>query len=915
MLTGDLSTAAPPTSSASAHPLAAGRAWASVVPIAVLATLLAGAFFAIDPTAVIEPPWLVLLGNSVFISGVGLVVAVTASRNFRATGRAQVLLLGAAVLLFGLTASGAALVRTRPGGANLNVTVYNVGALLAAGLHFGAAFCLLAGVSPEVAPARRGRWVAVTYACVTMGAVVITVAAVRHGFPRFFVQGTGPTAVRQFVLGGAWLLFVVSLVVFLGTYVRTRDAFLLLYGCGLACTAISLSAFLIQHAVGSAVGWVGRCSQYVGGIYFLAALATAARAAHQRGTSLDAVLTSSLSGTDEKFRALAENAPDIIRRFDRDLRHVYVNAAGEELYGRPPRDVVGRTLLEAGLPGSNAAALAARIRRVFDAGERIEFEEYAARGDEAAFYHSECVPEYGPGGAVTNVLVVSRDLTAYQRAQEALRASEARFRSLFDTMTEGFAIHEIITDDRGEPVDYRFLEVNPAFERLTGLRRAELIGRTFRTVLPGEGERWIREYGRVALTGESVQFEQYATVLGRHYEVFAFRNAPRQFAVLFMDVTQRKQAEEVLAAAKAAADEANRQKDQFLAVLSHELRNPLAPIWNSVHVLEHAPPGSEAARRAQQVIRRQASHLSRLVDDLLDVTRIARNKIELRREDVDLREVVRRACDDFRTFLETRGVTFRAVLPASELWSHADAARITQVVGNLLHNAAKFTTPGDEVTVSLQAPGDRAELHVRDTGVGIEPALLQTIFDPFVQGERTLARTKGGLGLGLALVKGIVELHGGTVRASSGGPGLGAEFVVTLPVLARAGAAPAPAKVAPHGGRRVLVVDDNADAADSLAELVREYGHTVEVTYDGTTAVEHARANPPDVVLCDIGLPGMSGYDVARALRATHATGLRLFALSGYAQPDDVASALAAGFDGHLAKPCDPEVLERILAR
>jgi PAS domain S-box-containing protein len=378
--------------------------------------------------------------------------------------------------------------------------------------------------------------------------------------------------------------------------------------------------------------------------------------------------------------------------------------------------------------------------------------------------------------------------------------------------------------------------------------------------------------------------------------------------LVFHDVTEKRRAEEALR-------DASRRKDEFLGMLSHELRNPLAPIRNSVYILERAEPASEQASRARSVIKRQTEHLTRLVDDLLDVTRIARGRIELRRSRVDLGDVVLRAADDFRVMMEERGVAFRTVIPESEVWSEADATRITQVLGNLLHNAAKFTSAGNEVTLSLRAAGAEAEIRVRDTGAGIDPALLPHVFDAFVQGERTLARAEGGLGLGLALVRGITELHGGSVRAESGGIGKGADFAVCLPLVraALAGDPEPPREARASRARRVLVVDDNVDAAQSLAELVKMLGHAADVAYDGPSAVERARANPPDVLLCDVGLPGMSGYDVAKALRGG-ADGIQLFAVSGYAQPEDVKKALEAGFDGHVAKPCDPREIKRLLA-
>jgi signal transduction histidine kinase/CheY-like chemotaxis protein len=381
----------------------------------------------------------------------------------------------------------------------------------------------------------------------------------------------------------------------------------------------------------------------------------------------------------------------------------------------------------------------------------------------------------------------------------------------------------------------------------------------------------------------------------------------------------RTEAERALRDSEQHLREADRRKDEFLSMLSHELRNPLAPIRNSVHILRHAAPGGEQAVRAQDVIERQTEHLARLVDDLLDVTRIARGKIELRRSRVDLGEVVLQAADDHRAMMEERGLAFHVAASPGEAWADADSTRIAQVLGNLLHNAAKFTARAGEVALSLRTADGRAEISVRDTGAGIDSALLPRLFEPFVQGERTLARSNGGLGLGLALVKGITELHGGTVRVESSGPDQGSEFVVALPLATATAAAAAERDVArvgslrPPGPRHVLVVDDNRDAAQSLADVVELLGHSAEVAHDGPSAIARASASPPDVVLCDIGLPGMSGYEIARALRAS-GSAIRLFAVSGYAQPEDVQKAVEAGFDGHLAKPCDLAAIERLLA-
>jgi PAS domain S-box-containing protein len=422
---------------------------------------------------------------------------------------------------------------------------------------------------------------------------------------------------------------------------------------------------------------------------------------------------------------------------------------------------------------------------------------------------------------------------------------------------------------------------------------------------------------RVLASGEPHEVElRYRAIDGR-FRWFLSRLAPIgdgtgrvvRLVGAAMDITAHKEAQQALV-------EADRRKTEFLGMLSHELRNPLAPIRSSIYILEHAAPASEDARRARAVIARQSEHLTRLVDDLLDVTRIARGKIELRPTRVDLGDVLRRTAEDLRAVVEQRGIELALELPSANATVVGDATRLGQVIGNLLHNATKFTPPGGRVTLALTLAPDTAEIRVRDTGSGIDRALLDRVFEPFVQGEESLARTQGGLGLGLALVKGVTELHGGSVRAESAGPGAGAEFVVQLPLAGPSGPEPAVrgAPAPSQGGRRVLVVDDNADAAESLAQLVALFGHTVEVAYDGASAIAKAHSWHPGVVLCDIGLPGLSGYDVARALREEIGGAVQLVALTGYAQPDDVKRAADAGFDAHVAKPADPAALERLLA-
>jgi signal transduction histidine kinase/CheY-like chemotaxis protein len=384
-----------------------------------------------------------------------------------------------------------------------------------------------------------------------------------------------------------------------------------------------------------------------------------------------------------------------------------------------------------------------------------------------------------------------------------------------------------------------------------------------------------------------------------------------QAAIALANVGHVQKLEEMLVQLR----DADRRKDEFLSMLSHEIRNPLAPIRTSIHVLGRVDPQSATAEHARVVIQRQTDYLTRLIDDLLEVTRIARGKVSLSIEPIALVDVVRRAADAQRSMMAERRLNFAMELPEEAIWIQGDATRIAQLVGNLLDNAAKFTPAGGEVVLAIRALERSAELRVRDTGSGIDPELAQQVFEPFAQAEPSLARSHGGLGLGLALVHAIALMHDGAVRAESAGPGMGAEFVVTLPRLTspRPGLAAVGAADLRGVVRRVLVVDDNRDAAESLAELVALFGHIVEVAYDGPSAVELACASRPDVILCDVGLPGMSGYQVAKAVRARVQRTIRLVAVTGYAQPEDVSRAREAGFDGHIAKPADPAEIDRLL--
>ncbi len=367
-----------------------------------------------------------------------------------------------------------------------------------------------------------------------------------------------------------------------------------------------------------------------------------------------------------------------------------------------------------------------------------------------------------------------------------------------------------------------------------------------------------------------------------------------------------------------ALQEANRRKDEFLAMLAHELRNPLAPIRNAVEILRHRGGTDPISLSARDIIDRQATHLARLVDDLLDVTRIAQGKVPLEKNRCDLGTIVRETAEDYRgTFVED-GLTLNVRVLTEPLWVLGDRTRLSQIVGNLLHNALKFTDRGGEVRVEVTHNGtSHALVNIEDNGIGMDATTLKEVFEPFSQADHSLERRKGGLGLGLALVKGLTELHGGEVRAASDGPGLGSTITLRFPLDGRPPekSQAASSSVARNTQRRVLVVEDNPDAAESMTLLLGLLGHEVDVVRSGLDAVEVARRSLPDLVLCDIGLPGMDGYAVARALRQEpNLKDVYLVALTGYARQEDQDNASEAGFDAHLTKPANIETLQAILA-
>jgi PAS domain S-box-containing protein len=541
--------------------------------------------------------------------------------------------------------------------------------------------------------------------------------------------------------------------------------------------------------------------------------------------------------------------------------------------------------------------------------------------DEPTWFTFSYSPVRDDRGVIAGMYCACVEVTEQVLAEKYREEENERLRGLFEQAPGIMAVV------RGP--EHVFELTNHSYMQLIGHR--QIIGKSVLEALPElAGQGFLELLDRVYTSGEPFVGHALPVRLQREpdgpleerYVDFVYqpiKGADGAVSGIFVegsDVTARKQIEDELRAA-------NRQKDQFLAMLAHELRNPLAPIMTAAQLLKLGRLDANSIAGASDIIVRQASHMTDLVNDLLDVSRVTRGLVTLEKEDLDLNAVVAAAVEQVRPLIDARRHALTLALSGAPVHVTGDRTRLVQVISNILNNAAKYTSPGGRLELAVVAEDDKVLVRVRDNGVGIAPEMLPYIFDLFTQAERTPDRSQGGLGIGLALVKSLVALHGGTVHADSRGLGQGSEFSICLPRMATAarpdaaGSDAAPAGHAPAGDAlRVMVVDDNADAAQMLAALLEVQGHAVSVEYDGHGALARARDERPDVMLLDIGLPDMDGYELARRLRAQpESEGATLVALTGYGQQQDRNEASRAGFDHYLVKPADLNAVNDVLVQ
>jgi PAS domain S-box-containing protein len=779
----------------------------------------------------------------------------------------------------------------------------------------------------------------------------------------------------------------------------------------------------------------------------------AARTEEQRLTEVK------LRASETRFRLMADAIPQIVWIVDGNGRAVYFNKqwstyTGISLDGTTPEEVSNDFVH----PGDQDATMQAwEHARQSGHSFSVEHRIRSASGEYRWFLvRAELFRDPQPDGADL-WFGTSTDVHDRKLAEAALRKSEERYRSLFETIDQGFCLIEMIFDESGRPCDYRFCDVNPSFQQQTGL--VDAAGKTIRELAPQHESHWFEIYGRVATTGESIRFENEAKALERWFDVFASRideeEGPK-VALLFKDITEQKRMTETLRRSEQAAVEAasqadaernkldallqaapvgiavsdtegriqlvnaayrqlwgnvpgerkgwwadhsekhgqpvaprdwpvfrildgeeaprdivtiesfespsvrhtvlitgapvkdsqgsivgavvaqmdigdrvkaedalrqaDRRKDEFLAMLAHELRNPLAPIAAAADLLALGRADEARIRQTSGIIARQVRHMTGLVDDLLDVSRVTRGLVKLEKTRLDAKKVLADAVEQVRPLIEMRRHRLAVHTPPQAAFVAGDAKRLVQVITNLLNNAAKYTPEGGDIVLAMEVDGSHIRIAVSDNGIGMAPELQPRAFDLFTQAARSSDRAQGGLGIGLALVKSLVELHGGDISVHSDGIGKGSRFEVCLPHLVEQVPAldAGPHELALGSSEKhlkVMVVDDNIDAAHMLGMFLEALGHRVLIEHHPWKAIERARIETPDVFLLDIGLPEMDGKELVRRLRSDPDTAQALFiAVTGYSQEQDRDAALNAGFDHHFAKPVDSARLAGLLS-
>lgn len=689
----------------------------------------------------------------------------------------------------------------------------------------------------------------------------------------------------------------------------------------------SITPEQLRHAIGQALNH----NQLLQQIQQATAQLQAAEAALRSDRQASAL---ELKRSEQRSRRIIDSLFSFVGIVDLQGILIEVNQTALQAANLSAHDVLGKPFEQA-YWWSYEPEVQRRLRRGIDQALAREMVRYDAvirvQGGQLITIDFTLVPVLDERGQVEYLIPSGIDVTERRQVTAALAESEQRYRTLFNSIDEGFCIIELLLDEQSAPIDYRFIEVNPIFEQQTGLSNP--VGKTAKQLVPELEQHWIETYGQVALTGEAVRFEQGSIAMGRCFEVYGCRlgeAAARQVAIVFKDVTARKrdeaEREQLLAKAQSAQEEAetaSRIKDEFLAIVSHELRTPLNPILGWSQLLAQGKLKPPQVPKALDTIQRNAKLQSQLIDDLLDISRILRGKLNLDPQTINLAQVVQAALGTVQFSAEAKLIQMHLHLDPDLGPVRGDVSRLQQVAWNLLSNAIKFTPQGGAVYIKLQQVDNQASLSIQDTGQGISVAFLPHAFQRFRQADSATTRQFGGLGLGLAIVRSLVELHGGTVEVDSPGENQGATFTVKLPLMVQ-GSAEIQAIARPAGdradlsGHHILVVDGDRDTREVATFMLEDVGATVTAVASAQAALCALEASSFNVILSDIGMPDMDGYALMQCIRALPAEAggqIQAIALTAFASEIDFRRARAAGFNLHLAKPIEPQALVRAIAQ
>jgi PAS domain S-box-containing protein len=608
--------------------------------------------------------------------------------------------------------------------------------------------------------------------------------------------------------------------------------------------------------------------------------------------------------TEEALRRSAtvlSSLPAAVAQASADRRYLWVSDRYADWLGVPRGEVVGHSIDE--ILGAECVVSmsphveAALAGRAMERDAEIHHKTLGPR-----WVHVACVPTFSPSGKPDGWIEAITDVTERLRAEQRLRENQSTLQTFYDSSPFFMGLVELA----GDAILMRYC--NRAMLQVLGITLDQIADRPVELTTPEESRLWVERYRQAQREGAPVQFEyEHHRPSGNRWlrATVAYLGEgtggrPR-FSFVAEEITAQKQV-------VAALQEANRSKDEFLAMLGHELRNPLSPIVTALQILKLRGNGQYA--KALEVVDRQVQYLIRLVDDLLDVSRVTRGNIQIKKRLLRLQSVVAEGVEMVMPLIEQRRHRLDVRFPPADLRLNGDQSRLAQIIANLLTNAAKYTDPGGEIVIEGRPAGDDLVLTIKDTGIGISAALLPHVFDLFTQGGQAADRARGGLGLGLTIVRNLVELHGGTIRAESEGPGRGSVFTVRLPAATEEPAAverhSSPTQLPAKAPTHILLVDDNEDALEMLGDLLRSAGHVVATAKDGPSALAALKGFHADVAILDIGLPVMDGYELAGRLRAQLGeSSPRLIALTGYGQESDRDRAREAGFSQHLTKPVD----------